>query len=547
MKYTQEQERSLQAAYDGHSFKQIARAGCGKTFICKEIGKVLKYTNEPEVLYVGFNKSVADEAAKSFTDNVYCTTFHGLALLSVDDRIQEKINFTKEPPNYLAQRLNIKGGSFVNPAGRLVTLSPTYMGRLVQKSVENFCMSADHEISKKHVEVPPGCEKDRADYIRERLFPNVLQYWQEQIDPEGTRGIIHGVYAKLWHLSKPNIDCTVIVDEGQDLDEVMLDIFKNTSGQTIWVGDDYQSIYGWRGAINALEKVDLPELQLTQSFRFGQTIGDLASSVLDLMSNKIPVRGLATKETLVDYDGVGGPPDVYLCRTNAGALQVLAEARERGELTALDSQALQEFSSLARSAEMLIKGTGRPIHPVLATFNNWNEFRDFTESPYGNEYRTLAGLIDNYGLDYLKKITSNVIPIDQAQNLVTTIHRFKGREAKKVQICEFVNHHRDENDKHVYANSKEELMLLYVALTRATEHLDVSVVREELAKLLRTVRPGVIAEVMDGKGAVAKPERQDVIQENMGLGDRTELHKHIKRADAEEKKNKANAIKTPSI
>lgn len=547
MKYTEEQERSLQAAYEGHSFKQIARAGCGKTFICKEIGKILKYTNEPDALYVGFNKSVAEEAAKSFTNNVHCTTFHGLALLSVDERIQEKINFTKEPPSYLAQRLNLKGGSFVNPAGRLVTLSPTYMGRLVHKSVENFCMSADMEISERHVEVPLGCERDRAKYIKEKLFPSVRQYWSEQIDPNGTRGIIHGVYAKLWHLSKPEIDCTVIVDEAQDLDEVMLDIFRNAQAQTIWVGDDFQSIYGWRGAINALEKVDLPELQLTQSFRFGQTVGDLASSVLDLMSNKIPVRGLAGKDTLVDYDGIGGIPDVYLCRTNAGALQVLAEARERGEMTAIDSQALHEFSTLAKSAESLISGNGKPTHPVLATFNNWSEFRDFTESPYGSEYRTLASLIDNYGLNYLKKITDNVIHPDKAQNLVTTIHKFKGREAKKVQICEFVNHYRDEHDKHVFANSKEELMLLYVALTRATVHLDVSVVREELAKLLRTVRPGVIAEVMDGKGVVAKPERQGIQPKSQTHKDRSELHRHIERANAEEKKNRSSALKTPSI
>lgn len=538
MRYTEEQEASFEAVFDGLSFKQIARAGCGKTFFCREAGKMLKYTTEPQALYVAFNNSVAEEARKSFTDNVYATTFNALALLSVDEKFAEKLQFVKEPPSYLANRYNLKASSFVNQSGRLTTMSKTYMGRLVQQSVEKFCRSADETIGKKHIEVPYGCDKERAEYIRENLIGHVQKYWEEQSNPNGTRGIIHGVYTKIWQLSKPVIDCTLIVDEGQDLDEVMIDVFSRATGQQIWTGDNFQSIYGWRGAVNALEDLDLPQFSLSQSFRFGQNVGDLASSVLDLLDNKIPVKGLRGKETVVDYDGDGAPPDVYLCRTNAGAMQVLVEAIERGERTAIDAKSMGEFKSWADAASVLLEKKGRPSHPILGTFNTWGEFVDFTESPYGGEFRTFANLVNEYGVDYIKKLSTLTTNMDSCQNFVTTIHKFKGLEAKRVQICEFINHRKDQQDKHYFANSKDELMLLYVALTRATDYLDVSPIREELAKTLRTVRPCIIEEFMQGSGIVYKPEQQTVVQPPHKIADRSVLRMHMKKANEQEKINK---------
>jgi hypothetical protein len=39
--------------------------------------------------------------------------------------------------------------------------------------------------------------------------------------------------------------------------------------QVIYVGDPYQQIYEWRGAVNAMEHIRAPECALTESFRFG--------------------------------------------------------------------------------------------------------------------------------------------------------------------------------------------------------------------------------------------------------------------------------------
>ena len=61
---------------------------------------------------------------------------------------------------------------------------------------------------------------------------------------------------KIWQLEKPNlfktegVDC-VMVDEGQDMNGAMLDIFLNSGpGPRIIVGDPHQQIYAWSKKAN---------------------------------------------------------------------------------------------------------------------------------------------------------------------------------------------------------------------------------------------------------------------------------------------------------
>ena len=48
----------------------------------------------------------------------------------------------------------------------------------------------------------------------------------------------------------------------------------------IYVGDAHQQIYAWRGAVNAMQQMPLPESRLTTSFRFGDAIADVANNLL---------------------------------------------------------------------------------------------------------------------------------------------------------------------------------------------------------------------------------------------------------------------------
>ncbi|MFM0633068.1 UvrD-helicase domain-containing protein, partial [Paraburkholderia xenovorans] len=131
----------------------------------------------------------------------------------------------------------------------------------------------------------------------------------------------------------PRIDSDFILfDEAQDSDGVMLQILaRQTHAQIIYVGDPYQQIYEWRGALNAMSQIDAPELALTESFRFGALFATLASRLLQLLGERTPLRGQPGIGSIISDDPAIAPPvDAILCRKNVSAIWHLAAGIEAG-------------------------------------------------------------------------------------------------------------------------------------------------------------------------------------------------------------------------
>jgi superfamily I DNA/RNA helicase len=84
-------------------------------------------------------------------------------------------------------------------------------------------------------------------------------------------GVREDAFARLKYL---------MIDEAQDINPVQRSIILKTGLPIIAVGDPYQQIYSWRGAENALQLMKGEELHLTQSFRFGEDIAEIARLIL---------------------------------------------------------------------------------------------------------------------------------------------------------------------------------------------------------------------------------------------------------------------------
>src|SRR5262249_23650120 len=94
--------------------------------------------------------------------------------------------------------------------------------------------------------------------------------------------VTHDFYLKKFQLGKPALDYDYILfDEGQDASAAMLDVFLNQKAIKVIVGDAHQQIYGWRYAINSLQRVNFPIHNLSNSFRFDDEIALVANKVLD--------------------------------------------------------------------------------------------------------------------------------------------------------------------------------------------------------------------------------------------------------------------------
>ena len=369
---TGEQQQAVDMALTRQSFKVVAYAGAGKTTTLNLIGNQLRGRG----IYLAFNKAIAAEAQRKFPHHVDCRTFHSLAFRHTARDITAKLQLPRFSPSRLASDLGLTPVQVkrqIEGKSQFVTLTPERQARFVSDAVSTFCSTHASYPAPRHLQFPDWLVASEAEQLRDTLYPYVERRWQQSIDPRHPAGIGHDIYLKLWALSKPVIPADFILfDEAQDADPLMMGILSNQPNQVIYVGDAHQQIYEWRGAVNAMKRLPLPQTLLTQSFRFGDRIADVANGFLKALQEEVPLRGNPAMASTLGKSMVHGQKDAILCRTNASAMVNLLSGLKMGHKVALqaDTERLLKFS---QSAERLKKGQAAYGVPELAYFNNWRD------------------------------------------------------------------------------------------------------------------------------------------------------------------------------
>lgn len=466
---TDEQLQALNIALSGQSFKIVAYAGAGKTSTLKLISDKRKGRG----LYLAFNKAIATEAQSKFAPHVRCQTFHSLAFRHVHKDITAKVALPKMTPIQLAESLNLSAIELMRTTDgkqKPYVLNKFKLGIMIQDALVNFCKTNATHPAPRHITTPDYLDEQQSAMLQEMLYPALALRWQQVADPRHPDGIGHDVYLKLWTLSNPKIPADfVLFDEAQDADPLMMGVLMNQSCQTIYVGDAHQQIYEWRGAVNAMKRLPLEQSLLTQSFRFGEAIADVANILLGALQENIPLRGNPAIHSQTFHQKNFHQKDAYLCRTNASAINLLLKGQKLGHKIALqaDSQRIMKF---CQAADHLQAGKHAFGAPELAYFNSWQEVQEFAESHNGKEIKTWVKLIDEYDTKTISRAIANLKHINHADYIITTAHKAKGLEWNRVQLADDFLY--DINSLTVKI-APEELRLLYVACTRGKLMLDV--------------------------------------------------------------------------
>lgn len=466
---TDEQLASLDMAMTGQSFKIVAYAGAGKTTTLRLISENLRGRG----LYLAFNKAIATEAQGKFPPNVRCQTFHSLAYRHVNRDITAKINLPRLTPSRLAAELDLTAISterIIDGIKKPVTLTPAKLANIISESITTFCKTSSAYPAPRHITAPSWMSEADANELQQTLYPAFERRWLQSIDPRHQAGISHDVYLKLWTLSNPVIPADFILfDEAQDADPLMMGALIRQDKQTIYVGDAHQQIYEWRGALNAMKRLPYPQTLLTQSFRFGQSIADVANVFLTALQEDIPLKGNPNQPSTVGKSLVHGAKDAILCRTNATAMSHLLDGLKLGHKVALqaDSQRILRF---CQGADSLKNGKSAYGIPELAYFNHWGEVQEFSETGEGSDLKTWVKLIEEHGTATITKAINSLTTQSHADYVVSTAHKSKGLEWNRVQISDDFLY--DTNTLSVKI-TPEELRLLYVACTRGKTNLDI--------------------------------------------------------------------------
>ncbi|SIT51686.1 DNA/RNA helicase, superfamily I [Paraburkholderia piptadeniae] len=479
-KATAEQEAVIDAVVHGGDLKIKAYAGAGKT---STLGLVANHLAGKRGSYLAFNREIAEHARRQFPPHVSARTMHSVAYASVSPALRARTGLPPEPPHELAARCGLGPVQIPTITGKPIEVTPFELGRMVIDGLGRFCRSADAAPEAAHIPVDEKVHETAVGSLREALLPFVVRLWKESIDPRGRSAVTPDVALKVWSQTSPYLDVDFILfDEAQDSDGVMLSVLdQQRHAQIVYVGDPYQQIYEWRGAINAMAAINAPERALTESFRFGPTFAALASRLVGLLGERTPIRGQDTiGSIMVEDPNISPPVDAVLCRKNVTAIWHLAAGVEAGHKPAI-RMSPAEIEAFADGADLLLAGR-RAFRPAaFSLFETWSDAQSFARSAVGRDLLPIVQIVDECGTAYLRALARRISPEAGSDYVISTVHRAKGLEWKRVKVT---NDFRFKVVDGRMTLDDDEMRLLYVAITRAQHLLDISELRAELLHLL---------------------------------------------------------------
>lgn len=455
---TAEQENHILKIINSNDDYAIqAPPGSGKTFLLLALARKMKGYG----LSVSFNKLLAIEASKKFSSSVTCKTGHSLAYGEVGHKYRKRLK--KLTGKLLADTEDIGDWQIYNSAAN--------KGYLILNTIRKFCYSSDIMISKKHIPQLTILNDASIEEMQEDLIFHSDKIFQKMLDTNSDIPITHDVYLKAWALTDPIINKDYIFfDEYQDSNPVIAQVIKNQACQKVFVGDAFQQIYSWRGAVNALSDKSLEMLYITQSFRFGHAIADLCNTIIksyyppDLQY--VNFRGNDEVQSAVSYEPL--LPNCIICRTNKFVISETIKNLKEEQNVHIHG-GTQALTYLINSIHWLkVKGTTN--HPDLFLFKNYQELLDYANSDMGGDLKPILKMMETYTRERLINILESTCedPAD-ADITITTAHKAKGLEWSTVKLA---NDFKVATDS--YTPSSEETNILYVAASRALHNLDIS-------------------------------------------------------------------------
>ena len=469
IKYTEQQETVVN--YSGETLVVKSGAGSGKTSVLKGFARA---NPDKRMLYICCNKPIQLEAEASFPKNVHCRTGHAIAYARRGKALKHKLTGNLRMTD-VKQYLQINKWELVSDTIRVFN---------------NFLVSADTEITHKNA-IGLKTTTTKQKQWASMAVQNAKKMWQASIDPNNRFPCVHDVYMKLYCLGQPELHTwfsVILLDEAQDSNPVLSDFVARQQCRKIIVGDDHQQLYRFRGADNAMQKfIDhyhADVAKITQSFRFGPKIAEVASRILRYKSEQVgsedfPITGNGSINDTIHHNlpaKLAKEQHTKLHRTVTGTLKTAFDNQDRkvfwiGGLDNYNVQEVLDVYHLSINARDKVKRK-----KLLTEFDSYYLYESVAKDSGDIEMRRIVQLIEQQGgklprgIELLRRNECKVE--EKADIIIGTAHRSKGLEWDTVRLA---GDFPDLMDPELDLTSEEladELNLLYVACTRAIENLE---------------------------------------------------------------------------
>ncbi|OUI88263.1 hypothetical protein HK11_07510 [Acetobacter sp. DmW_043] len=410
------------------SFKVVAGAGCGKTSTLVMFStQWARYRG----LYLAFNASIAREARGRFGRHVEARTAHAYAFAALNigslERSRLTGRYTTRHVRQLEKELGIK--------------APPGSAGIALQTLSAFLVSAGTKLTQAHCpEQDMARNRDIRTFVAE-AFRYIMRYERHDFP------ITHDVYLKRFEMEGQITGYDyIMVDEAQDLNPVLFSILEKSGLPVVAAGDPHQSIFAFRGAVDAMSALHVPALPLSRSWRFGEPVAQLASRVLSCHSvpPRYPLHGNpAVKSAIHLYQGKIRPSHetLVMARTNIRLFESLALIDRPFHVLGGIQDMVQDIRAALSLYRQSIGAPPSQAGQGRLPFSSWAELLAAREGDTADPMaRKLVTIIEKHGSDLDTKI--GVIQSlhrddpEEVSLICSTAHKAKGREFETVMMLD---------------------------------------------------------------------------------------------------------------
>ena len=393
-------------------------AGSGKTTTLLNIAK---HQPNKQILYVAFNKSLITEVRNKIQNQ----KISNLVPMTFDALMYRLFTAVKGPVNDITDLKPFSIGKHIP----FLLNKPFKVKKFYCDQLRKFCNNIDYD------DVNEYCEQ-----ILGQKKPLLEQLWKKCTD--GSLNTFDGIrkqaFIHRWCLSYIDTHFDMImIDETQDFDMVMLKMFLNdTTIPKLFVGDPKQSIYQFRGCVNAFEHLP-PESKIIEfysTFRVG-------NPACREISKQIPDCWMISKSKsqthIVNQFKTHVTPYTFLART----WRVI-------------------FNEAMKTPNVWIYGFDKKKSEIISLHKKLQTITNFVaDDEIDDDLPKFLKSLTFKELDHLiESIETNSVQMEEALVKMYTIHSFKGMEDENVRLANDVSMEQSEN-------------LYYVAITRGMSEI----------------------------------------------------------------------------
>ncbi len=443
-----------------------AVAGSGKTTTLIE---AMKISNIKNVIFVAFNKHIAEEMKGKVPSNVRVSTMHSFGLEQIKNTYKK--TFLEKSKSSLVLKENMSlfeldsvfGSDRIEHIKNMIALADLFRLNLSYSMEECQLTASKHNI-----------------VADDTLILNTLQLIKSLNNRRDIIDYIDMIYIPAIEDINIRQYDLVLVDECQDLSASQIALLKKMvtpNGRIISVGDRNQAIYGFSGADSeSFQKLcDIDNtvlLPLSISYRCSKKVVEHAKSIVpNIEASETAIEGLVSHYGSLENVKDG---DFVLCRTNAPLISLALNFLVSGKKATIKGVDISE--KIMRTIKSTKKEKLTDVIKVLRAnyqrmLNNKNEDNRMN-LVYTEDMISCIEILSRgcYSINDVKKKLDNLFSDDKKDGIIlSTAHKSKGLEANRVHIIkpELMPLKFAVKDWEI----TQENNLHYVAITRAKESL----------------------------------------------------------------------------